>query len=171
MDNRDTRAAIVAEIPRLRRYARVLLRNSTTADDLVQDCLERALGRIHLFQPGTNLRAWLFTIMHNLHVNARAREGRSPEIPVDQPADRGEVEPGQIGGLLLRDLERALGELPSEQRAAVMLVGLEGLSYRDTADVLGVPVGTVMSRLARGRERLRRLVNGEAVRATMRKVR
>ena len=170
MEIRDTRAAIVAEIPRLRRYARVLLRNAPAADDLVQDCLERALGRIHLFQPGTNLRAWLFTIMHNLHVNARVRQGRSPEVPVDPLSDPGEVEPGQVGGLLLRDLERALGALPPDQRAAVMLVGLEGLSYRDTAHVLGVPVGTVMSRLARGRERLRRLVDGGMVRTAMRNV-
>lgn len=166
----DTHAAIVAEIPRLRRYARVLMRDPAMADDLVQDCLERALGRLHLFRPGTNLRAWLFTIMHNLHVNARIRTGRSPEIPGAPQSDGGEAAPAQGGGLLLRDLERALGALPEEQRTVVLLVGLEGLSYRDTADVLGVPVGTVMSRLARGRERLRRLVDGEA-RQTMRQVR
>jgi len=161
----DTRTAIVAEIPRLRRYARVLMRDPATADDLVQDCLERALGRLHLFEPGTNLRAWLFTIMHNLHVNARVRQGRSPEVAVDPQAEAGEVEPAQGSGLLMRDLERALGALPDDQRAVVLLVGLEGLSYRDTAYVLGVPVGTVMSRLARGRERLRRLVDGETRRA------
>lgn len=161
----DMRAAIVAEIPRLRRYARVLMRDPTTADDLVQDCLERALGRVHLFEPGTNLRAWLFTIMHNLHVNARVRQGRSPEVAVDPPAAAGEVGPAQGGGLLLRDLERALAELPDDQRAVVLLVGLEGLSYRDTAHVVGVPVGTVMSRLARGRERLRRLIDGGTRRA------
>jgi RNA polymerase sigma-70 factor (ECF subfamily) len=156
----DTRAAIVVEIPRLRRYARVLLGDATAADDLVQDCLERALGRVHLFHAGTNLRAWLFTIMHNLHVNARVRASRSPEIPVDPAALGGETEPVQGSGLLLRDLDRALAQLPDDQRAALLLVGLEGLSYRETADVLGVPVGTVMSRLARGRERLRRLIDG-----------
>jgi RNA polymerase sigma-70 factor (ECF subfamily) len=166
----DTHPAIVAEIPRLRRYARVLVRDPASADDLVQDCLERALGRIHLFQPGTNLRAWLFTIMHNLHVNARVRQARSPEIAVSPSSEHSEVVPGQGGGLLLRDLERALAELPEEQRSVVLLIGLEGLSYRDAADVLGVPVGTVMSRLARGRERLRRLVDGE-MRQTIRQVR
>lgn len=166
----DTHAAIVAEIPRLRRYARVLVRDAAGADDLVQDCLERALGRLHLFQPGTNLRAWLFTIMHNLHVNARVRQGRSPEIAVGPSIEGSETVAAQGGGLLLRDLERALAELPEEQRTVVLLVGLEGLSYRDAADVLGVPVGTVMSRLARGRERLRRLVDGE-MRQTIRQVR
>jgi RNA polymerase sigma-70 factor (ECF subfamily) len=142
----DTRAAIVAEIPRLRRYARVLLRNQTAADDLVQDCLERALARLHLFQPGTNLRAW---------------------SPYGQD---GEVEAAQGGGLLLRDLERALETLPDDQRTVVLLIGLEGLSYRDAADILSVPVGTVMSRLARGRERLRRFVEGE-MRPSLRKIR
>lgn len=154
---------IVAEVPRLRRYARILLKDQGAADDLVQDCLERALSRIHLFQPGTNLRAWLFTIMHNLHVNAVIRARREAPAP---NGDAGSDElhcatpPSQGQGLTLRDMERALDQLTSEQRAVVLLVGVEGLSYAETASVLSVPVGTVMSRLARGRERLRSLMNG-----------
>ena len=155
---------ILTEIPRLRRYAYVLLRDQVAADDLVQDSLERALSRQNLFQPGTNLRAWLFTIMHNLHVNAVIKARRaSPASNTDDIADshRCAVEPSQSDHLMLRDMERALGALSEEQRSVVLLVGVEGLSYAETAAVLDVPVGTVMSRLARGRNRLRSLMNGE----------
>jgi len=155
---------ILAEIPRLRRYAYVLLRDQVAADDLVQDSLERALSRQNLFQPGTNLRAWLFTIMHNLHVNAVIKARRaSPAGNTDDVADshRCAVEPSQGDHLMLRDMERALAALSEEQRSVVILVGVEGLSYAETATVLEVPVGTVMSRLARGRNRLRSLMNGE----------
>jgi RNA polymerase sigma-70 factor (ECF subfamily) len=154
---------IVAEVPRLRRYARILLKDQGAADDLVQDCLERALSRLHLFQPGTNLRAWLFTIMHNLHVNAVIRARREAPAWNGDAASDGlhcAIPPSQGQGLALRDMERALDQLTSEQRAVVLLVGVEGLSYAETASVLNVPVGTVMSRLARGRERLRILMNG-----------
>ena len=155
---------ILAEIPRLRRYAYVLLRNQVSADDLVQDSLERALSRQNLFQPGTNLRAWLFTIMHNLHVNAVIKARRTPSAAAaDDIAEshRSAVAPSQGDRLMLRDLERALGALSEDQRSVVLLVGLEGLTYAETAAVLEVPVGTVMSRLARGRNRLRSLMNGE----------
>lgn len=155
---------IAAEIPRLRRYAHVLLRDSVAADDLVQDSLERAISRQTLFQPGTNLRAWLFTIMHNLHVNAVIKARRTPTAgTTDDIADshRSAVAPSQGDGLMLRDLERALGKLSEEQRAVVLLVGVEGLTYAESAAVLDVPIGTVMSRLARGRSRLRSLMNGE----------
>ncbi len=155
---------ILAEIPRLRRYAYVLLRDQVSADDLVQDSLERALSRQNLFQPGTNLRAWLFTIMHNLHVNAVIRARRAPPAgTTDDVAEshRSAVAPSQGDHLMLRDLERALGTLSEEQRCVVLLVGVEGLTYTETADVLEVPVGTVMSRLARGRNRLRSVMNGE----------
>lgn len=155
---------IAEEIPRLRRYAFVLLRDQVAADDLVQDSLERALSRQNLFQPGTNLRAWLFTIMHNLHVNAVIKARRAPMSGIsDDVAEshRGAVAPTQGDGLMIRDLERALGSLSEEQRAVVLLVGVEGLTYAETAAVLDVPVGTVMSRLARGRNRLRSLMNGE----------
>jgi len=155
---------ILAEIPRLRRYAYVLLRDQTSADDLVQDSLERALSRQNLFQPGTNLRAWLFTIMHNLHVNAIIKARRAP--PAGNTEDfadsqRSAIAPTQGDRLVMRDLERALGTLSKDQRSVVLLVGVEGLTYAETAGVLGVPVGTVMSRLARGRNRLHSLLNGE----------
>ena len=159
----NVRDDIVVEVPRLRRYARVLLKDQGRADDLVQDCLERALSRLHLFQPGTNLRAWLFTIMHNLHVNAVIRAQREARASSGEPTPeglRGAVRPTQGDGLALRDLERALNGLTGDQRAVIMLVGVEGLTYSETAAVLDVPVGTVMSRLARGRERLRNLMNG-----------
>ena len=155
---------LVAEVPRLRRYARVLLRDAVAADDLVQDVLERALSRLHLFQPGTNLRAWLFTIMHNLHVNQAVRASKGPMTGTsDDMAEslRTAVQPVQTEGLKLRDMERAIGTLSVEQRAVVMLVGVEGMTYAESAAVLDVPVGTVMSRLARGRERLRSYMNGE----------
>lgn len=157
------RNEIAEEIPRLRRYARVLLRDATAADDLVQDCLERAISREHLFQPGTNLRAWLFTIMHNLHVNAIGRARRVvPADPTHGSVDEGRaVSPAQGDRLAIRDLERALAAIPVEQRAVVMLVGVEGLSYAEAAQVLDAPIGTIMSRLARGRAKLRRLMDGE----------
>lgn len=144
-------------IPQLRRYARALVGNQATADDLVQDTLERALRKFSLWIPGTNLRAWLFSVMHNVHVNqVRARHDHDPleddlEIPV--PAN-------QEGGLHLRDLSQALQALPLEQREVLLLVGLEGMRYEEVAETLGVPVGTVMSRLSRGRERLRGMLEG-----------
>jgi RNA polymerase sigma-70 factor (ECF subfamily) len=146
--------------PALRRYARALLRDVDAADDLVQDTLERALSRLHLFRVGSNLRAWLFTILHNLHVNAARRDRRfvANISADDEPRNLGAVEAGQQGALVVRDLARALEMLADDQRQVVLLIGLEEMSYREAAEVIGVPVGTVMSRLARGRERLRRLM-------------
>jgi RNA polymerase sigma-70 factor (ECF subfamily) len=146
------------EIPRLRRYARALTRDASRADDLVQSCLTRAIAKQHLWQPGTDLRAWLFTILHNQHVNEvrRAmREGVS--IPVEDMAPVLTVHSNAIATLELRDLEAAIAKLPQEQRQVILLVGLEGMHYEQVADILGVPVGTVRSRLSRGREQLRRL--------------
>lgn len=151
---------ITACIPRLRRYARALTGDHALADDLVQDTLERAWGRFHLWRRGSDLRAWLFTIMHNLYINqTRTRHSErglgagegAPELPV--PAT-------QEDWLEIRDLEAALGRLPAEQREVLLLVGLEQMSYQEAAKVLSIPPGTVMSRLSRGRERLRALMNG-----------
>ncbi len=160
MDERD---AISAEIPSLRRYARALLSDPVAAEDLVQDCLERALSRLHLFRPDTSMRTWLFTIMHNIHANAARRRSKRPDTaPLDGATEnRAGVRHGQEDAVALRDLSRALRELPSEQRAVVLLVGLEDMSYRQVAEVLDVPIGTVMSRLSRGRERLRRSMEGD----------
>lgn len=146
-------------IPRLRRYARALTGDAGAADDLVQDALERALVKQKLWREGTDLRAWLFTVMHNVFVNqvrsaavsrTMALEESMAEQPQPQGADRLEI----------RDLDAALQRLPEEQRAVVLLVGLEQMTYEEAARVLEVPIGTVMSRLSRGRERLRRLMQG-----------
>ena len=152
---------IVEHLPRLRRYARALLRDPVTADDLVQSCVERALGKQRLFKPGTNMRAWLFTIMHNVHINmARKQMQTANTMPLDQAAELPATPPSQEDALRVRDLAAALEQLPDEQRQVVLLVGLEGLSYKETANVLAAPVGTVMSRLARGREKLRASLEG-----------
>jgi RNA polymerase sigma-70 factor (ECF subfamily) len=149
---------IVAEIPRLRRYARALTGDAVRADDLVQDTLERALAKWALWRPG-NLRAWLLSIMHNLFVN-QARSPRLVDYPGDEAVPDLPTRATQSDVLELRDFARSLAHLPEEQRE-VLLVVLEDLSYEDTAKVLGVPVGTVMSRLSRGRERLRALLSGD----------
>lgn len=147
---------MVEQIPHLRRYALALLGDRERANDLVQDCLERSLSRLHLWRPG-NLRAWLFTIMHNLNANDRRRAARAPAtISLDAAEFVAPVAPAQEDSLNLAALQRALSSLPEEQRAVVLLVGLEGFAYAEAAKILGVPVGTVMSRLHRGREQLRR---------------
>jgi len=149
---------IEAEIPRLRRYARALTRDLIAADDLVQECLTRALIKLHLWQQGTDLRAWLFTILHNQyinHVRRTAREGTAIGLSEREPLLA--RAPQQGSRLELRDLERAIAKLPRTQRSVILLVGLEGMSYGEVATALGVPVGTIRSRLSRGREALRRL--------------
>ena len=158
----DTYREIEAEIPRLRRYARALTRDAATADDLVQDCLTRALGKVHLWQKGTDLRAWLFTILHNQYVNyvrRSVREGAAVGLTENESLLTGAPQQGRR--LELRDLERAIARLPEEQRSAILLVGLEGMRYEEVAAVLDVPVGTIRSRLSRGREALRKLVGIE----------
>jgi RNA polymerase sigma-70 factor, ECF subfamily len=149
-----------AEIPRLRRYARALTRDAVRADDLVQSCLARALAKSHLWQPGTDLRAWLFTILHNQHVNDVRRAVREGiNVPMDDVAPVLTVPSTQGATLQLRDLDRAMARLPEEQRQVLLLVGLEGMRYEEVAIVLDVPVGTVRSRLSRGRDMLRYLMD------------
>jgi RNA polymerase sigma-70 factor (ECF subfamily) len=158
-----------AQIPRLRRYARALTRDVVRADDLVQSCLTRAVAKQHLWQPGTNLRAWLFTILHNQHVNdvrRGVRDGNNVELT---EATQLTVQPNAIPTLELRDLETAIGKLPPEQRQVILLVGLEGMAYEEVAKVLKVPVGTVRSRLSRGRDQLRLLMGMEEERAKHRR--
>jgi RNA polymerase sigma-70 factor (ECF subfamily) len=157
-----TDAAIGEQIPSLRRYARALTGNREAADDLVQDTLERALARSALFRPGGNPRAWLFAIMHNLFVNQVRSAASRRTVSLDPDSMEAAGQDLAHQGLAVRDIERALALLPAEQREVVLLVALEALSYADTAKVVGVPVGTVMSRLSRGRERLRGLINGAA---------
>jgi RNA polymerase sigma-70 factor (ECF subfamily) len=150
---------LLAEIPRLRRYARALTGDAARADDLVQDTLERALSKWTLWRPG-NLGAWLRTLMHNLFINQlrdRPPSERNLEA-LEGPAFEVPTRPRQQDLLELRDVDRALQRLAPEQREVLLLVGLEDMSYSEAARVTGVPVGTVMSRLSRGRERLRQIL-------------
>jgi RNA polymerase sigma-70 factor (ECF subfamily) len=146
-------------IPALRRFARALSRDAETADDLVQDTLVRALRAEHLFHGG-DLRTWLFTILLNLDRNRRRGLSRRPVLAVIEEVDPA-AEPGSDG--TGRDIERGLAMLPTEQREVLLLVTLEGMSYREAADVQGVPIGTVMSRLSRARSTLRVHIDGEPV--------
>jgi RNA polymerase sigma-70 factor, ECF subfamily len=155
-ENRNLHREIEALIPRLTRYARALTRDLVAADDLVQDCLVRALGKIHLWEPGTDLRAWLFTILHNQHVSLARRDARQRARVELQPNTPGVSRPpDQAARLEMRDLERAIDKLPAEQRRVVLLVGLDGMQYDEAASIVNLPVGTVRSRVARGRETLR----------------
>jgi RNA polymerase sigma factor (sigma-70 family) len=154
---------ITTEIPKLRRYARALVRDQSAADDLVQDALTRALSKAHLWQEGTDLRAWLFTILHNQYVNhvrRGVREGVS--VGLSETETRLTAGPSQQARLQLRDLDRALARLPEEQRQVILLAGMEGMSYDEMAVVMGVPVGTIRSRLSRGRDALRVLMGEES---------
>ena len=157
----DIRSRLVAQIPRLRRHARALTRDVIAADDLVQDCLERAVSKSHLWQEGTNLRAWLFTILHHTYVNQvrrAAREGTPMALTDIEPEPALTSAPNQDKRLELRDLERALAKLSDEQRAALLLVGMEGMNYDQAAAVLDVPVATIRSRVSRGRDVLCQLM-------------
>ena len=145
------------QIPRLRRYSRALTRDPQRADDLVQDTLVRALMKQDRWEPGTNLRAWLFTLMHNQYVNNVRRANREAgTIDIDDVSSSLVATTDPTASRQLYELERALGQLAAEQREVILLVGLEGFSYEDAAKILAVPVGTVRSRLSRGRESLRR---------------
>jgi RNA polymerase sigma-70 factor, ECF subfamily len=159
-------------IPSLRRYAAALLRNREDADDLVHDCLVRALDKLHTRRDEADVRAWLFAIMHNLFIS-QLRRARSR--PAGEPLDEAHevamsIRPDQENRLQWRDLLRGLDELPVEQRTVILLVSVEDLSYAEAAQVLDIPIGTVMSRLARGRERLRLLTDGEDARPALRRV-
>ncbi|MDY0107256.1 MAG: RNA polymerase sigma factor [Giesbergeria sp.] len=152
---------ITDHVPALRRYARVLTGNAWAADDLVQDTLERACRKWLLWRSGSNLRAWLFTLMHHLYLNQR--RGTPPMQAVDVDSLREEMAAPPSGTDDALDLERCLLRLPAEQRAVLLLVALEDMPYADVARVLQIPVGTVMSRLSRARTRLRELMQpGEA---------
>lgn len=161
-------ADLEALIPRLRRYAHALARHPLQPDDLVQDALERAWSRRRQWREGSDLRAWVFAIMHNAFIDQLRRiasrggdvESTSIIAGLDGPGSPLVVD-ADSGTRL--DLERALAALPEDQRAVVLLVGLEDLGYRDAAEVLGIPIGTVMSRLSRGRARLRVLMDGGSV--------
>lgn len=159
----ELRKQIEMAIPALRRYARALTRDAETADDIVQDTLLRALRSEHLFHGG-DARAWLYTILTNLNRNRLRTLVRQPAHRPINDGDAATSGP-ESGG---RDISRALEELSEESRSALLLVVLEGLSYRDVAEVQGVPIGTVMSRLSRARAQIRSYFDGE--RPTLRRV-
>ena len=151
--------AVVQHIPRLRRYARALVGDRYSADDLVQDTLERACNKLHLWRPGSDMRAWLFSIMHNVFVNqVRSRRYEVDVRIEDLPQMAVRATQGQ--NLEVADVDRALRALPAEQREVVLLVSIEELTYEEVSRALNIPIGTVMSRLSRGRERLRHVMSG-----------
>jgi RNA polymerase sigma-70 factor (ECF subfamily) len=158
------RQSVEATIPALRRYARALTRDSDTADDLVQDTLVRALRSEHLFHGG-DVRSWLYTILTNLNRNRLRSLARRPLQSPIEDNDAPDMAGPEAGG---RDIERALATLVEDQRTALLLVVLEGLSYREVAEIQGVPIGTVMSRLARARVQIKAYLDGE--RPTLRRV-
>lgn len=156
-----SRSFVLEHVPALRRYARVLTGDAWAADDLVQDTLERACRKWGLWRPGTDLRAWLFTLMHNLYLNQRrGAAARAVLVPIDDL--QAELAAPAAGRDAAIDLQRCLQQLPDDQRAALLLVALEELPYADAARVLGVPPGTLMSRLSRARARLRELMEAPA---------
>lgn len=160
---RTSRPDIVDLLVPLRRYARSLTRDSLKADDLVHDTLVRALeSRGHL-KPSTNLRTWMMTVLHNVFIDDQRRkrvEARHADVLV-QMSDEVSL-PAQEGQVRLAQIRKAFESLPEEQRAALHLVTLEGMAYADAAQVLGIPIGTLMSRLGRGRAALRAFEEGEA---------
>lgn len=161
------RSELIAQIPGLRRYARVLTGNAWAADDLVQDTLERACNKWCLWRAGSNLRAWLFTLMHNQfvnHVRRAVRQGTTGRM-VDMDDVNDELIAADESVDLTLDLHRCLMRLPEDQRTVLLLVSLEDMSYEDVATITGAPVGTVMSRLSRARTRLRELMDGSPDRA------
>ena len=147
--------SLLLEVKHLRRYAHALLgsRGYDSAEDLVHDCLEKALTHQSSWQRGTNLRAWLFRILHNLYVTRVRASARSVEVPSYPNQPEPSVD-GRKSDIEVIDLERALDQLPFTHREVLVLVAVEGLSYQEAADIIQVPVGTVRSRLSRARESL-----------------
>ena len=155
---------ITTHVGALRRYALVLSTDPHVADDLVQECLSRVLGQISAWRPVRDLRAYLFATMHNVFIDTtRKRRNRADHVPIEDVMATLALPASQTRRLEVRDLLQALAALPEQQREVVLLVGLEGMSYLEAARVLDVPIGTIMSRLSRGREALRQLTTHGAV--------
>lgn len=168
----DLKWLIAREIPHLRRYALALTNDPTRADDLVQDCLERAIRKQHLIAQRGRLRGWLFKVMYNVFLNGLANaEKARRQVPIDGLEHPSLAErPQQEEQVAYVEIIRALHELPAQQRAAIVLVALEDMPYDEAADVLGIPIGTLRSRLSRGRESLRSLSTGHARQRLIRRV-
>lgn len=163
-DDADIRSILISYVPVLRRYARGLVHNKSDADDLVQDCLVRALSKMHLFEPGTNLKAWLLSIVHNIFLDGTRKAKRTRDFATAVTSmDQGNgnvTRPNQFHRIELMDISKALAALPAAQRSTLLLIALQGLSYEETAKITGVPVGTVRSRLSRGRSALTVMMDG-----------
>lgn len=155
----DLQRLVAQQLPHLNRYARHLSRNRIPVEDLVQDTMLRALSRLELWQAGTDLRAWLFTIMHNEYVNHVRRSIREASRFSEEEPNVA-IGGGQEGSVEFADLAQAFAKLPRDQQAIIRLIAIDGMSYGEAAALLGMPVGTVRSRLSRGRQRLRDLIEG-----------
>ncbi|MFZ6779421.1 RNA polymerase sigma factor [Undibacterium sp. Ji83W] len=158
MSQADSRSQLLACIPRLRRYARALVGDRVGADDLVQDTMERGWLKLGSFLPDGDMRAWLFSIMHNLRLDQLRKPSLATVELDDEDASLPAQAASQNHGLELRDLQAALMQLPLEQREVLLLVVLEEMRYEDISLTLNIPLGTVMSRLSRGREKLRAIM-------------
>jgi RNA polymerase sigma-70 factor (ECF subfamily) len=154
----DLRSQIAGHIPQLRRFARALAGNQALADDLVQDCIERALRKWHLYDETRSLRTWLFTILRNLYVSGLRRGGIAVKSVDELVAGEDAVRPEQESNLAVADIAAAIARLPADHREVILLVALEDMSYREIAEVTGIPIGTVMSRLSRARASLRAML-------------
>ena len=154
---------IEAEIPRLRRYARFLVRDVDRADDLVQECLTKAIAKVNSWQPGTNMRAWLFVILRNCYFNELRRTSRSPIVDDADSALVGTTPSNQEAHMALLDVRKAFLNLSDEHREVLLLIAIEGLPYEEAAGVMGVPIGTVRSRASRARQALREAIDHDGV--------
>ncbi|MFO1154271.1 MAG: sigma-70 family RNA polymerase sigma factor [Rhodospirillales bacterium] len=157
----DVRDLIVENIPSLRAFARALANDRDRADDLVQEAIVKALSNLHRFQIGTNIRAWLFTILRNSFFSELRKQRREIADVDGKYAAQLTVHPAQVGAVEFRDFRRALLKLPTEQREALILVGPAGFSYEEAAAIAGCAVGTIKSRVNRGRTKLAEMVDGE----------
>jgi len=155
-------------IPALRRYAFTLFHQQDDADDLVQDCLERAIRKQNLWQKKSSLRAWLFTMQHNLFVNQLKSKARKPEL-VSSSEELTHIIDNNQPNVLMRDIHYCMQQLTEDQREVLLLITVEGFSYKEVGNIVGIPIGTVMSRLSRAREMLQKLMSGE-VRTELREV-
>lgn len=162
---------LIAEIPSLRRYARALSGDANRADDLVQDCLTRAISRRKLWLSHKGMRPWLFSIMHNIFINDLRRTDNTPVVDSSDDYRNNSLSQDDADSFVAQsDFDQALAQLSAEYREVLLLVGLEQLSYKQAASVAGVPVGTIMSRLARARDQLRKNLDGEPTLASIRRI-
>ncbi len=160
MTSASFRKDLIIELPYLRRFARGLCGDSSLADDLVQDCVERALMKSHLYDPARPLRAWLYAVLRNIYVSNWRRNSKhtSAKELEDLEGFEGSVPPGQDSNFSVALITDALDTLPAQQREVLVLVSLEEVSYQQAAEIIGVPIGTIMSRLSRARAQLQNIL-------------